>query len=67
MGTMQDEQRRLAERAARRYAAARRHVTAAECGSSADREVAIVAALRELSGAVHDLLRAQGVDPREFA
>lgn len=61
------EQRRLTERAARRYLAARHHVEAAECGSPHERERATVAALRELTGAVHDLLRAQGVDPTEFA
>lgn len=61
-----EERARFAERAARRYAAARVHVEAAEFGSPLDRERAMVAALRELSGAVHDLLRVQGVDPAEF-
>ena len=53
----------LVERAARRYQAARHHVERAEYGSPLDREAATLAALRELTGAVHDLLRAQGVDP----
>ena len=61
-----DERQRLAQRAARRYAAARRHVEAAECGSPSERDRSTVAALRELTGAVHDLLRAQGVDPTEY-
>ena len=57
----------LVERAARRYRAARLHLEHAEYGSPLDREASVLAALRELTGAVHDLLRAQGVDPTEFA